>query len=311
MNTPGWLWGVFAGTVALLLSADILVNRKRRHETRVYAVCWTAVFVTAGLAFGALVWLTLGADAGGEYVAVWLLELSLSLDNLFVFLLIFHSLKIERQFQRRALFWGVMGAIVFRALFIFAGAAALERWSWINWLFGATLLYAAWRALRQDPGKPRRSTIVEWLARRFPVTEHKHGEEFIAFEQGRRVITPLMLALIAIELTDIAFAVDSVPAALSVSRNVFVVYSADIFAVLGLRALYLLLVDTIGELRYLRYALATILGFTAFKLTAEGWIHIPAVVSVGFIIVALAIAIAASLRARRRETGSLSREILH
>lgn len=306
-GTPLWVWATFGAGVALLLAADLIANRGDRGEKRGHALRWSAIFVGSGLAFGGFVWFTLSTKAAEQYVAAWLLELSLSLDNLFVFLLIFQSLGVPRRFQRRVLFWGVMGAIVFRALFIFAGAAAFNRWSWIAWVFSATLLYAAWRAFRQNPAESRRSPVVDWLAHRFPVTRQTHGEDFVACEQGRRVITPLLVALVAIELTDIVFAIDSVPAALSVSRNVFVIYSANILAVLGMRALYLLLADTIGQLRYLHYALAAILVFTALKLSTASWISIPPLVSVGIIVVAIVAAVVPSLRARGKHSGRRAR----
>lgn len=292
------MWLAFAASVALLLITDLIANRDERAETRGRALRWTVAFVGAGLLFGCFVWLALGGRAAQEYVAAWLLELSLSIDNLFVFLLIFQSLAVPRRFQRRVLFWGVLGAIGFRAVFIVAGAAALERWSWLLWVFSVTLLYAAWRALRQNPDESRHSRMADWLAGRFPVTPQIQGDRFVACVQGRRVATPLLLALTAIELTDIVFAMDSIPAALSVSRNVFVIYSANIMAVLGMRALYLLLADTIAEMRYLHYALAAILAFTAFKLGLERWISIPPFVSVGFIVAALVAAVVPSLRAR-------------
>jgi tellurite resistance protein TerC len=298
-GTAPWIWSVFVAAVVVLLVLDLVANRGERRETRRNALAWSGIWIGSGLAFGGFVWFALGGRAAEEYFAAWFLEQSLSLDNLFVFLLVFQTLAVPRRFQHRVLFWGVLGAIVFRAVFILVGTTAIERWSWISYVLGATLLYAAWRAYRQKLGEERRSAVVAWLSRRFPVTDRPHGEEFVAREDGEEKITPLLIALIAIELTDIVFAIDSIPAALSVSRNFFVIYSANIFAVLGMRALYVLLASTIAKLRHLHYALAAILVFTAFKLIAEDWISIPPLVSVGVIAAAIATAVWLSLRGAR------------
>lgn len=301
-GAPIWAWGVFVALVAALLASSLFANRGERGDDRRRALRWSLIWAGAGLGFGGVVWFAVGSGAAQQYLAAWVLELSLSLDNLFVFLLIFQSLGIESHLQRRVLFWGVIGAVALRLLFLLAGTAALERWSWLTWVFSATLAYAAWRALRQDPAKTQRSPLVDWLSRHLPVTERVHGQRFTVREGGRLLATPLLLGLVAIDLADVVFAIDSIPAALSVSDNFFVIASANVLAVLGMRSLYLLLAGTIGKMRYLHYGLAAVLAFTAFKLGAQTWIEIPPWLSVGFIVAAIGAAVLASRHAPTTQT---------
>ncbi|GEN07534.1 tellurite resistance protein TerC [Myxococcus fulvus] len=306
---PTWLWGVFWAAVLTLLVVDLLGHRGHHGESRRAAWMWTGVWVAAGLAFGGLVWAVLGADAGQEYLAAWLIEKSLSLDNAFVFLVIFQSLSVPVRAQHQVLFLGIFGALVFRALFIFVGAAALERWSWVSYVFGAILLVTAWRVLREDPAKQQGNRAVSWLSRHLPVTQHLHDKKFIVRrEDGHRVATPLLLALLGLELTDILFAVDSVPAAFSVTKDTFILYSSNAFAILGLRALYLVLAGTLGTLRYLHYGLAGVLAFAGLKMVVTPWFHVPPLPSVLIIVALVGTAVVASLIARRREAPAASRE---
>ena len=299
-NTPLWLWGALGGAVAVLVAADLFANRGETRDARRRAARWSAIWIGAGAAFNLLVWLTLGAEPAREYLAAYALEESLSLDNLFVFLVIFQTLGVPAGQQRRVLFWGIFGAIAFRALFIFLGTAAIERWSWLAFVFGATLLYAAYRAYAHDPAEKRASPLLGWLSRRLPVTAEPRGEQFVVEEAGRRKATPLLVALIAIEATDIVFAIDSIPAALSVTHDPFIIYSSNVFAILGLRALYVLLAHWIVELKYLHYALAGILGFAAFKLLARPWLHVPPLASVALVVILLAAAVAPRVASWRR-----------
>jgi tellurite resistance protein TerC len=217
-----------------------------------------------------------------------------------MFMLIFQSLRIEKTGQHKVVFWGIIGAVVFRGIFIFLGAHAQERFDWVSYVFGGLLVYAAYRAFREDPLKERESTIVAWLSRRFPVSDRSERTKFIEHQNGRLVATPLFIALMAVEATDILFAIDSVPAALSMTRNLFLVYSSNIFAILGLRALYLVLARTIADAEYLHLGLAVVLAFAGFKIVADPWVDIPPYVSVGFIVAVIWVAIWASLRKRRR-----------
>jgi tellurite resistance protein TerC len=299
---PTWVWIAFACLVASLLAVDLFSHRGERGTTRRNAILWSIVWIGAGLLFNVLVWLVLGGDAAQEYLAAYLIEKGLSLDNLFVFLLIFQTLKISPQYQHRVLFWGIFGALVFRGIFIFLGTSALERWQWLSVIFGALLLRAAWSAWRKDPKRRKHSKVVSWLSDHMPLTKHTQGREFIVEKNGKHVATPLLLALVAIELTDIMFAIDSVPAALSVSHNGFIIYSSNVFAILGLRALYTALAEGVKELRYLHYGLAGVLGFAGLKLMLHPWIHIPALASIGVICAVIGVAVWLSLRWNKKET---------
>ncbi len=299
---PPWLWIAFAGTVAALLVLDLFGHRGRHSRSRKASILWSLGWIGAGLGFGGVVWAVFGPTPGEEYLAAWAIEKSLSLDNLFVFLLIFRSFSIEQKHQHRVLFWGIFGAIVFRGIFIFLGAAALQRWEWISFVFGALLLVAAWRALREDPAQRTESRLVNWLSAHFRFTRDVGEGHFIRKEDHRRVATPLLVALVAIELSDVMFAVDSIPAAFSVTRSTFIVYSSNVFAILGLRALYIVLSKTIAELEYLHYGLAGVLAFAAVKMIIEPWFDIPPLVSVGIIVVIIGAAVWISLH--RRGAGS-------
>ena len=288
-------WLVFGGIVAFLLAVDLFVHRGARHDSRRWAVVWTVIWVAAGLAFTGYVWQRLGVRAAEEYLAAYLIEKSLSLDNLFVFLIIFRMLAVPRDHQRTALSWGIFGALIFRAIFVFLGAAALQQWHWVEYVFAAILLYAAWHAFREDPAVERKNALVLWLERHLAVGVEPEKPKFLVVQQGRRKATPLLVAVIALELTDILFAVDSVPAAFAVSRNEFVIYSSNVFAILGLRSLYIVLAHTIGGLRYLHYGLAAILAFAAVKmLLPEEW-EIPPMASVAIILLLMGTAVVASL----------------
>jgi len=305
---PTWLWGVFWASVLAMLALDLLLHRGHHGESHRAAIAWSCVWIATGLLFGGLVWHTLGAQAGQEYLAAWAIEKSLSLDNVFVFLVIFQSLSIPLRAQHQVLFLGIFGALVFRALFIFVGAAALERWQWVSYVFGAILLVTAWRVLREDPAKQRDNRAVRWLSHRLPLTRHVHGKRFfVKRPNGQRVATPLLLALLGLEVTDILFAVDSVPAAFSVTQDTFVLYSSNAFAILGLRALYLVLAGTLGQLRYLHYGLSGVLAFAGLKMVLAKWVHIPPLPSVAIIVALVGVAVWASLRARRRESRARER----
>lgn len=300
---PLWAWLLFGGLLVVLLVIDLLTHRGHRATSRKAAIIWSGIWIGVGLGFALFVWHLRGRGAAEEYLAAYLIEKSLSLDNLFVFLVIFSALRIPHESHRAVLSWGIFGALLFRALFILLGAAALDRYQFVVYVFGAILFWAGYRVLRADSTEPGNNRLLDWLSRRLPVTNQLHDQRFFARERGRLVMTPLFLALMAIELTDITFAVDSVPAALAISKDRFVVYSSNAFAVLGLRSLYLVLEDLLGKLSHLRYGLAAVLFFAGFKLLASDWIHIPPLLSVGIILVCIGVAVWSSLRAARRARG--------
>jgi len=297
---PAWAWALLAVIVSVSISIDLFAHRGDRVDSRKRALAWSLGWIAVALAFNAFVAVRFGAEAGEQFLAAYLLEKSLSVDNLFVFLLVFGALRIPVTEQRRVLTWGIAGAIVTRGVLIFAGAAAVREWHALLWVFGALLVVAAVKLLREQ-AQAEENRVLRWLARRLPWSSELHGHRFVARVRGRWVGTPLLLALIAIELTDVVFAIDSVPAAFAVTEEPFLIYSSNLLAILGLRALYAVLADSLASLRYLRYGLAAVLAFAGAKLLLGSWIAVPPLWSVGAIAGCIAVAVAASLRANRRD----------
>jgi tellurite resistance protein TerC len=263
-------------------------------------LAWVIVWVGLGLTLGLFIAATLGRDAATEYYAAYLLEKSLSVDNIFVFVVIFSELHIPAEYQRRVLLFGVVGALVLRALMIGAGITLIERVQWIIYPFAALILFAAWRLLfggkrEQEVVKNACDVCGTWIARVVRVSPVLHGHDFWRREGGRLVATPLFVALVVIETTDIVFSLDSIPAVLAVTRNPLIVYSSNIMAMLGLRSLFFLLSDAVFRLKYLRMGLAALCVFTAAKMLASEWVHVSAGVSVTIIGVVLLATIAGSI----------------
>jgi tellurite resistance protein TerC len=217
-------------------------------------------------------------------------------------------LGIPKDNQRVALSWGIFGALVLRGVFIFLGAAALERFHWVVYVFGGLLLLAAWRTFVEDPTEQEENRMVRWLANHLPVTQRVHGDHFVVVENGRRVATPLLIAVLGLELTDVLFAIDSVPAAFAITTEPFIVYTSNAFAILGLRALYIVLATTLPQMSYLHYGLSLVLAFAAIKLMIAEWVEIPVWISILFIVLVLGVSIAWSVRKSRRETAAAGGE---
>jgi len=274
MILPLWAWIVFYVSVLLMLVADLkMFGRKGQHEVNVKeALQMTAVWIGVSLVFCAAIYLFYPVEPhekAMEFLAGYLIEKSLSMDNLFVFLMLFSFFGIERKYQHEVLFWGVFGALVLRSIFIFAGAAMVERFEWVLGLFGLFLLYTGGKMFvhnDNEQGDPSQNIIVRWFRRVYPVTDKMHGDQFFVIRNGRRLATPLFVALLVIETTDVAFAVDSIPAVFSVSRDPFIVLTSNIFAILGLRALYFALAAIAQYFTYLKYGLGIILIFVGVKM---------------------------------------------
>ncbi len=274
MGLPLWAWIIFYVLVLLMLVADLkMFGRKGQHEVNVKeALQMTAVWIGVSLLFCAAIYFFYPADPhekAMEFLAGYLIEKSLSMDNLFVFLMLFSFFGIERKYQHEVLFWGIFGALVLRSIFIFAGAAMVERFEWVLGLFGLFLLYTGGKMFTHNEDTqtdPTQNIIVQWFRKVYPVTEKMHGERFFIMENGRRLATPLFVALLVIETTDVAFAVDSIPAVFSVSRAPFIVLTSNIFAILGLRALYFALAAVAKYFTYLKYGLGIILIFVGVKM---------------------------------------------
>lgn len=297
-----WEWIVFGVVVAVFLAADLFLHRGKHAESRKRAIIWSGVTIGVGVGFCGYVWWAKGAQAAHEYLAAYLLEESLSLDNLFVFLIIFRMMGTPLAQQRIALAWGIFGAMVLRGIFIFLGAEILNRWSWVEYLLAAILLYAAWRAFREKPDKPKKDNkLVAWLERHLPVSQPQTGPHFLVRENGTLKATPLLITIVALDISDVMFAVDSIPAAFSVTSETFLIYTSNVFAILGMRSLYVVLVHTIVGLRYLHYGLAGVLAFAGGKLLLAKWgIEVDPLVAVGVIVSTIGTAVAASLPHRKR-----------
>ena len=278
-------WAVFWGLVALVLVVDLAFART--HALRGAAI-WSAAWIGLGLGFGAWVWLRFGGEAGLAYLTAYTLEKSLSIDNLFVFALIFQQTGIPPPLQRRALFWGIAGALLMRAVMIGAGVYLLARFHWLIYPFAVLLVYAAVRMLRGEEQQVRLAEATcalcsSWVGRVVPIHRAQEGSRFLVRKEGRLMATPLLVALIAIEATDLVFAVDSIPAVLAVTRDPFLVYTSNVFALLGLRSLYFVLAGVMRELRFLRPGLAVMLLFAAAKMVLGGLVEISPAVSLAVV----------------------------
>jgi tellurite resistance protein TerC len=303
VNVPAWAWAAFAAFVLGMLLLDLLVlHRRARAVSPKEAGGWSAAWVAAGLGFGGLLWLWQGSGTAQDYLAGYLMEKSLSVDNLFVFALIFSAFAIPSRYQHRVLMLGIIGALILRAVFILAGVALLETFHAVIYLFGGVLLYAAVRMLRGGSHpQPWLGPVLRSLRRILPATDQLHGQRFLVARGGRILATPLLLALIVVETTDVIFAVDSIPAILAITTDTFVVFTSNVFALLGMRALYFLLAGAADRFRYLQPALAVILAAVAVKLLVADLYQVPAWISPAVIAVVLAVAAGLSIRANRRQ----------
>ena len=308
MTVPVWAWAAFLAFVIAMLALDVFVLHRKAHEVSLReAGAWSAVWIAIGLGFGGLVWAWAGGATAQAYLAGYLIEKSLSVDNIFLFAAIFAAFAIPARYQHRVLMFGIIGALVMRAAFIAAGITLLGAIHPVIYVFGAVLLLAAFNMLRGGThAPPEQSRVLRWLRRWLPVTDRLHGQRFMLRAEvhgeprDRLLATPLLLALVVVETTDVIFAVDSIPAILAVTTDPFVVYTSNVFALLGMRALYFLLAGAAGRLRYLRPGLAVILAAVAVKLLLAAVLEFPAWSAPAFIAAVLAVVTAAALRDSRR-----------
>ncbi|HLH25959.1 MAG TPA: TerC family protein [Chloroflexota bacterium] len=307
MPVAPWVWGAFVAFVVGLLALDLLVFHRRPHAPSLReAAAWSIVWVSLGLAFAGVLWVWQGGAAAGEYLAGYVIEESLSVDNLFVFALIFAYFGVPAAYQHRVLFWGILGAIVFRALFIAAGAALLGTFHWIVYLFGAFLVLTGIKVARQqdEAVHPERNPALRLLGRLLPLTPAYHGARLLVRQDGRWWATPLLAVLVVVETTDVLFAVDSIPAIFAVTRDPFLVFTSNAFAILGLRSLYFLLAGLMSRFVYLKVGLGALLVFVGAKMLLSDLYHVPIWASLLVIAAILATALLASLLVGRgREAG--------
>ena len=296
-------WSGLLAFLVVMVVVDLKVGSAQRHMTVRTAALWSAIWVGLAIAFGAGLWALEGAEAGESYFAGYVMEKALSLDNVFVFTLIFAALAVPRDEQPRVLLWGILIALVLRAVFIFAGAEALETYSWVAYPFAAVLAWTGYRILRTKEGHDEGAAIVDRIRRWIPMTDRPDATGFVVHENGRRLATPALAALAAIALADIIFAVDSVPAILAITTDTFVVVAANAFALLGLCALFFLISGLVDKFRYLKLGLGVLLITIAAKLV-YGEItgdKIPVSITLVIIVGVLAVSIVASVRAASRE----------
>lgn len=293
-----YAWGILAASVAVLIAFDLWRHRDD-HEPSVKEATFESLFyVFVAVLFGLGILWVWGSSAATEYFSGYVIEKSLSVDNVFVWAMLFGAFAIPKKFQHRVLFWGIFGALVLRAIFVFAGAAMIEKFWWTLFVFGLILFYSGIKVLRhkEDEDKPSgHQKMLSRIERFVPVTDKYDGHRFFTKVNSKRAATPLFAALVAVELTDIVFAVDSVPAILAVSREPYIVIASNAFAILGLRALYFLLADAKDRFHYLSHALGAILIFVGAKMIASHWWHMPTAVSLVVIVAFLAGAITASV----------------
>ena len=299
MTVAWWAWPAVITFILAMLAVDLLFFHREAHEVSLReAATWSGIWVAISLAFGAIVWATLGGQAAGEYIAGYVIEKSLSVDNLFVFALLLSYFAVPIAYQHRLLYWGVIGALVARGAFIFAGAALIETFHWMIYVFGALLVITGARmASRHDTElHPEHNPVLNALRKVVPITDDYVGQRFFVRRDGRRWVTPMLAVLVVIETTDIVFAIDSILAVFAVTRNTFLVFTSNAFAILGLRALYFLIAGFLGRLRYLDFGLAAVLVFVGAKMLLTDVLHVPIWASLLVITLLIGTAVVASLR---------------
>lgn len=302
MEPPLWAWIALIAAVPILAGIDLLIfGRGKQEVTTREAAAWSAVWVSLGLGFTAVVGATQGGIAAGEYITGYLIEWSLSIDNLFVFAVIFTFFAVPKEVQPRVLLFGVLGALIFRGIFIAIGAAALSAAEWVIYIFGAFLVFTAYRLARStgDHVDPSKNKLLHVMRRFVPVTEEYHGTRVFLLDGGRRVATPILGVLLVVASTDVVFAIDSIPAIFAVTDEAFLVLAANIFAVMGLRALFFVIVGALARFKYLNYGLSAVLALVGVKMLLSHVWHPPVWVTLPAVVIILGIAVAASLWATR------------
>jgi tellurite resistance protein TerC len=297
--TSIWFWVGFVAFVLAMLALDLGVFNRTPHVVRAReAAIWTGVWVALALLFAAGLTMFAGRQPALTFLTGYVIEESLSVDNIFVIVLIFQYFAVPAQYQHRVLFWGILGALVMRGLFIGLGAALLARFEWIIYVFGVLLVVTGIRmAVKQDDAfDGEQNPVVRFVRRFLPLTKDYRGKHFLAHENGRYHATPLLLVLLLVEATDLIFAIDSIPAIFGITRDPFLVFTSNIFAVMGLRSLFFLLATVVQRFYLLKYGLAVILTFVGAKMLLEPWMHIPITLSLGVVIGVLAASIVASIR---------------
>ncbi|WP_284758150.1 TerC family protein [Agrobacterium sp. fls2-241-TYG-188a] len=318
LGTPAWMWGVFIALVLGLLALDLGVLHKNSKEIGIReSMLMSGFYIAIGLAFGGWIWYQSGQQSAMEYVTGFVVEKSLAMDNIFIIAMIFSYFAIPRQYQHRVLLWGILGVIVLRGIMIAAGAAIVENFHWVLYIFAAFLVFTGLKMLfssDHDENDIGNNKILKFLRSHLPVTNTLHGEKFLVKEVDAKTgklktfVTPLFLALVMVEIADLIFAVDSIPAIFAITTDPFIVYTSNIFAILGLRALYFALAALMHRFAYLKYALAAVLVFVGSKIFVAdmlGIAKIPPALSLGITVAILVTGVVGSLLATRKEAKTI------
>ena len=301
-------WIFFAVFILAMLALDLGVFNRKAHVIQMReAMLWTAFWVSLALCFGAAIYFLYGHGKAIEYVTAYLIEYSLSIDNLFVFMLIFRYFNVPRAYEHKALFWGILMALVTRAIFIFAGVAMINAFSWVMYIFGAFLIFTGMKMAlnKQAEVHPDKNVAIRLLRYVMPVSKNFSGAKFFVVEGGVRYATPMLAVLLALETTDILFAVDSIPAVLAISKDSFIVYTSNVFAILGLRSLFFAIAGLMKLFHLLHYGLAAILSFVGIKMLIEDFFHVPVAASLLIIVSILAASILSSILWPEKEEGEV------
>lgn len=297
-------WLIFNLFILFMLFLDLKVFNRKAHEIKMKeAIFWTIFWFALALVFNVGVYIFRGQEAAGIFFAGYLLERALSMDNLFVFLLIFNYFAVPSKYQHKVLFYGILGALIFRAMFIFAGIALIEKFHWLTYILGAFLVFTGFKLLKEEDRKvePHKNPVIKILHKIFPVTSHFEGEALFVRKENRLWMTPLFVVLVFIELSDVVFAVDSIPAILAITKDPFIVYTSNVFAILGLRALYFALAGLMKLFHRLNVGLAIILAYVGVKMIIAPWVHVPVSWSLLVIVGVLALSILFSITHPQKE----------
>ena len=299
MNVPLWAWGAFLAVVLIMLAVDLFAHRDAHVISAKEAAIWSAVWITLGLGFAAVIWQWQGGEFASQYLAGFLIEKSLAVDNIFVFAVIFTYFQVPRELQHRVLFYGVLGALIFRAIFIALGAVLLKEFHWVIYIFGAFLLYTAYKLAKAHGHEihPENNKLVKLMGRFIPTTKEYEGQKFLVRRNGILMATPLLAVLLVVETSDVIFAVDSIPAIFAVTQEPFLVFTSNAMAILGLRALYFLLADLMDRFIYLQKGLAVVLAIVGIKMLLIDIYKVPTSISLLLISTVIGVSIWLSMRA--------------
>ena len=298
MIVDGFVWTCFIGFVLVMLALDLGVFHRKSHEIKIKeALIWSAVWIGLALAFNYGIYVFLGKEKAIEFLTGYVIEKSLSIDNLFVFIMLFTYFNVNTKYQHKVLFWGILGALVMRAIFIFAGVALINKFHWIIYVFGVVLVFTGIKMLFHKDEKidPDKNPLVRLFKKFFPVTDQENGDKFFVQINGRTLATPLFIVLLIVEFTDLIFAVDSIPAILAITNDTFIIFTSNVFAILGLRALYFALAGITKYFYYIKYGLSAILVFVGIKMTIVDFYKIPILYSLFTIATILFISVLVSL----------------